>query len=182
MLDMMDLSKFTWPETCSTTEPRNLSQWREGIDVIEGLKTETGTETEKAAIVKMKFFVDRGLSVRIGIMPRGVGEALIYVVPAPVSLNKLTDILDKKEISGTNPLIPTVGVKASQTGNKHPSEVKYVPSERSLGVSGTGWGLFPLLYKIGPDLIEYPVDTPTKRNFGNFTLPPQRWGRGQLKV
>ena len=67
MLDMMDLSKFTWPETCSTTEPRNLRQWRDGIDVIEGLRTETGTETDKAAIGKMKFFVDRGFSVRIGI-------------------------------------------------------------------------------------------------------------------
>ena len=39
----------------------------------------------------------------------GVGEALIYVVEAQVSLSKLTDILDKKGISETNPLIPTWG-------------------------------------------------------------------------
>ena len=112
MLDMMDLSKFTWPETCSTTEPRNLSQWRDGIEVIEGLRTESGTETDKAAIAKMKFFVDRGFSVRIGIVPRGVGDDLIYVVVAPMSLSKLMDILDKKGISETNPLLPMVGVKA----------------------------------------------------------------------
>jgi hypothetical protein len=66
------------------------------------------------------------------------------MVVAPVSLNKLMDILDKKGIS-ENPLIPTVGVKASQTGNQHPAEAKCVPHERSLEISGTGWGYFPLL-------------------------------------
>ena len=54
--------------------------------MIEGLRTETGTETDIAAIAKTKFFVDRGFSVRIGTMPRAVGEALIYMVAAPVSL------------------------------------------------------------------------------------------------
>ena len=138
MLDMKDLSKFTWPDTCSTTEPRNLSQWRDGIEMMEGLRTETGTETDTAAIAKTKFFVERGFSVRIGIVPRAVGEALIYVVAAPVSLSKLMDILDKKGISETNPLIPTAGVKANQTGNQHPAEAKYIPSERSLGITETG--------------------------------------------
>ena len=73
-----------------------------------------------------------------------------------MSLSKLTDILDKKGISETNPLIPMVGVKASQTGNQHPAEAKYIPSEKSLGISRTGWGHFPLLENIGPDRIEYP--------------------------
>ena len=43
-----------------------------------------------------------------------------------------------------------MGVKASQTGNQHPAEAKYIPSEKSLRISITGWG------HIGPDPIEYP--------------------------
>ena len=102
-------------------------------------------QVKKKQSAKTKFFVERGFSVRIGIVPRAMVEALIYVVVAPVSLSKLMDILDKKGISETNPLIPTVGVKANQTGNQHPAEAKYIPSERSLGITETGWGHFPLL-------------------------------------
>jgi hypothetical protein len=51
------------------------------------------------------------------------------MVAAPVSLNKLTDILDKKVISEMNPHIPTVGVKANQTRTSKPADAKYIPSE-----------------------------------------------------
>jgi hypothetical protein len=124
MLDMSDLSKFTWPETSSPTEPRNLRRWRDGMDMMAGLRTEAGTETDITAIAKTKFFTDRGFCIRIGIVPRTVGEALLYVVAAPVSLNQLTDILVKKGLTETHPHIPTVGVKANQTETSNPAATK----------------------------------------------------------
>ena len=48
VLDMKDLSKFTWPETCASTEPRNLSMWRDGLELVQGIRTEDGTETDEA--------------------------------------------------------------------------------------------------------------------------------------
>jgi hypothetical protein len=82
MLDMSDLSKFTWPEASSTSEPRTLSKWRDGLDMATGLGTEAGIETDVAAISKSGFFTKRGFWIRIGIVPRAAGEALLYMVAA----------------------------------------------------------------------------------------------------
>ena len=54
------LSKFIWPETCATTEPRKLSMWREELELVQGVRTEDGTINDKAAIAKMDFFTERG--------------------------------------------------------------------------------------------------------------------------
>jgi hypothetical protein len=88
MLDMSDLSKFTWPEASSSSEPRNLSKWRDGLDMMTELRTEAGIETDVAAIVKSKFFTERGFCIRIGIVPRAAGEAILYAVAAPMSLSQ----------------------------------------------------------------------------------------------
>jgi hypothetical protein len=45
MIDMSDLSEFTWPEVRASSEPRNLSNWRDGLEMTKGLRTEAGTET-----------------------------------------------------------------------------------------------------------------------------------------
>ena len=71
-------------------------------------------------------------------VPRAVGTALVFVVAAPMSLAKLKVILEKNQVSERNPLIPTVGVRASQTGNQNAAEVLYIPSEKSLGVPRAG--------------------------------------------
>jgi hypothetical protein len=87
--------------------------------------------------------------MRIGIVPRAAGEALLYVVAAPVSLSQLSDILAKKGLIGNHPHIPTVGVNASRTGTSNPAEARYIPSKKSLGIKETGWRQFPLLESIG---------------------------------
>ena len=169
VLDLADLSKFTWPETSAGSDPRNLSNWRDGLEMTSGLRTEDGTETDSAAIAKHKFFTDRGFSLRIGIVPREVGLTLLYVVAAPVSLSHLQAILAKKGLSETHALIPTVGVKASQGGSSFPAEARYVPSEGSLRVGATGWGQFPLLENIGSqDPMDYPDSEELREEF--FTL------------
>ena len=60
ILDMNDLSMFIWPETTASSEPRNLSLWRDGLELVQGIRTEDGTETDPAAIAKMDFFTERG--------------------------------------------------------------------------------------------------------------------------
>ena len=138
ILDMKDLSKFIWPETAATSEPRSLSMWRDGIELVQGIRTEDGTKTDPAAIAKMDFFTERGFSVRVGVVPRAVGTALVFVVAAARSLEKLKVILEKNTVSERNPLIPTVGVRASRMGKHNAAEVLYIPSEKSLGVPRAG--------------------------------------------
>ena len=77
---MSDLSKFTWPEVSASSEPRNLCNWRDGLERTKGLRTEAGTGTDAAAIAKHKFFTEKGFCMRIGIVPRAAGGALLYVV------------------------------------------------------------------------------------------------------
>ena len=166
MIDMSDLSKFTWPETSAATEPRNLSNWKDGLEMTKGLRTEAGTETDAAVIAKHKFFTERGFCMRIGIVPRAAGEALLYVVAAPVSLSRMSDILSKKGLSVNHPHIPTVGVKASQSGTSYPAEARYIPSEKSLNIKETGWGQFPLLENIGgQEPLEYPDSEELREEF-----------------
>ena len=119
---------------------RNLSIWRDGLELVQGIRTEDGTETDKAKISKMDFFTERGFSVRIVVVPKAVGTALIFVVAARMSLDKLKVILEKTNVSERNPLIPTVGVKASQTVSQNAAEALYIPSEKSLRVPAAGWG------------------------------------------
>ena len=57
---------------------------------------------------------------------------MVFVVAAPMSLANLRVILEKKQVSERNPLIPTVGIRASQTGSQNAAEVLYIPSEKSL--------------------------------------------------
>ena len=40
VIDMSDRSKFTWPETSAGSDPRNLSNWRDGLEITSGLRTE----------------------------------------------------------------------------------------------------------------------------------------------
>ena len=110
VLDMKDLSKFT----CASTEPRNLSMWRDGLELVQKVRTEDGTETDKAKISKMDFFEERGFSIGLVVVPRDVGTALIFKVDAA--------------------MIPPVGVKASQTGSQKTAAALYIPSEMSLRV------------------------------------------------
>ena len=105
---MSDLSKFTWPEASASSNPKNLSNWKDGLEMTSGLRTEAGTETDNAAIAKHNFFTERGFCMRIGIVPRAVGETLLYVVAAPVSLSRLKAILTKKGLTENHALIPTV--------------------------------------------------------------------------
>ena len=166
VIDMSDLSKFTWPETSAASDPRNLSNWKDGLEMTSGLRTETGTETDNAAIAKHKFFAERGFCLRIGIVPREVGVTLLYVVAAPVSLSRLKAILAKKGLTENHALIPTVGVKASQAGSSFPAEARYIPSEKSLGIGATGWGQFPLLENIGgQDPMDYPDSEELREEF-----------------
>jgi hypothetical protein len=134
---MSDLSKFTWPEASFATEHRTLSNWKDGLEMTKGLRTEAGTETDALVIAKHKFFTERGFCMRIGIVPRAAGEALLYAVAAPVSLSRMSDILTKKGLTENHPHIPTVGVKASQSGTSYPAEARYIPSEKSLGIKET---------------------------------------------
>ena len=93
-----------------------MSMWRDGLELVQGVRTEDGTETDKAIISKMAIYTERGFSVRIVVVPRAVETALIFVVAAPMCLDKLKTILDKTNLSGRNPLIPTVGSKQARLG------------------------------------------------------------------
>ena len=81
---------------------------------MKEVRTADGSETDRAKIKVMDFFVSRGFCIRLVVVPRTVGTALIFVVAAPLSWNN--DILTKTGLSSNNPLIPTVRLKASQTG------------------------------------------------------------------
>ena len=48
-----------------------------------------GQRLTKAKISKMYFFTERGFSDRIVVVPKAVGTALIFVVAARMSLDKL---------------------------------------------------------------------------------------------
>ena len=89
-----------------------------------------GTETDKAKIKQIDFLVSRGFFIRLVVVPRTVGTALIFAVAAPLSWDELSDILAKTGVSDKNPLIPTVRVRASQTGSQNAAEaVEYSHSE-----------------------------------------------------
>ena len=64
MIDMSDLSKFTCPEVSTSSKPRNLSKWRDGLEMTKGLRTEAGTGTDAAAIAKHKFFTEKCFCMR----------------------------------------------------------------------------------------------------------------------
>jgi hypothetical protein len=103
--------------------------WGDGLELVQGVRTKDGTETDKAIISKMDFFVERGFSIRLVVVHQTVGTALIFVVGAPMCLDKL-----KTNVSEKNPLTPKVGVKASLTGNQQAAKALYISS---------GWGQFP---------------------------------------
>ena len=63
-IDMSDLSKFTWPEVSASSEPRNLCNWRDGLERTKGLRTKAGTGTDATAIAKHKFFTEKGFCMR----------------------------------------------------------------------------------------------------------------------
>ena len=79
------------------------------IELVQEIRTNLGTETDIAKIKQIDFFT------RLVVVPRAVGAAFIPVV-APISWETLNDILTKTGLSSNNPLIPTVRLKASQTG------------------------------------------------------------------
>ena len=93
---------------------------------MKEVRTADGSETDRAKIKVMDFFVSRGFCnadcIRLVVVPRSVGTARIFVVAAPLSWDNLNEILTKTGVSSKNPLIPTVWVKASQTGSQNATE------------------------------------------------------------
>ena len=64
MIDMSDLSRFTWPEVSAPSKPRNLSNWRDVLEMTKGLRTKAGTGTDATAIDKHRFFTEKGFCRR----------------------------------------------------------------------------------------------------------------------
>ena len=54
--------------------------WKDGLELVQEVRTMDGTETDKAKIKQIDFLVSRGFFIRLVVVPRTVGTALIFVV------------------------------------------------------------------------------------------------------
>ena len=170
MIEVRDLSVFSFDHKNAGTEPCNMSRWldrKELAKVCEMSIKKDGEDESKEELIMaaLEGLGTQGMCARLVVMPKSVGTATLYLDIVPVKLEDLMEMCTKKKISLKNPFIPTFGGmigrqnKAGRETRTSGTTIQLVGEDK-----GLGWGMTPTLVIVTPepDPIVYTV-----RNFLN---------------
>ena len=106
--------------------------------------------TDKSIIKNTPGIGTKGMTLRLVVHPKEVGQALLFLDIVPSGLDTIKEVCGSKKVSLNHPFIPTfsgsIGRDKSKKIKTSATSIQMVGQDRS-----KGWGMFPILEFIGDE-------------------------------
>ena len=137
----------------------NMSQWVDSEEIAE--KWELTVKEEETddpmgvnKIKKVEGLGTKGICIRLVLLPRLVGTAVLFIDIVPIKLATLREHCVEKGISLKHPCIPTLSSRIEMKGGEKTWTKPAMMSGLIIQLVGEdqkfGWGMFPILIAMGP--------------------------------
>ena len=147
VLDLSDLTRFSFPGDQDPRNGVNRSEWMPASQLVSKIiKRDKEEITDKKEIEEDELMAKGGFSVRLTILPVGVGQVAVWMGAAPGDAAHIKAEAEKRGLDEYSATIPTLGVPLGPKQKSSQASARMCPAEGDL--VSKKWGMYPLLLKL----------------------------------